>query len=78
MTEIPTCPKCNGTESYESIVNKKRVPKCKTCSEIMYSPNQQDKEEFAQKAGCAIPAVLFVVVVVVLVFLWVTTSLNNV
>jgi hypothetical protein len=44
----------------------------------MYSPNQQDKEEFAQKAGCAIPAVLFVVVVVVLVFLWVTTSLNNV
>ena len=78
MSNLPTCPKCNGTESYESIVNNRRVAKCKTCSEVMYSRKVQEDLEKRQKASCAIPAVLFVVVVVVVVFLWVTSSLNSI
>lgn len=51
MTTRISCPKCGGTDSYESLQNGKRVPMCKQCSEVMYAPGTQAKQEKAKSAG---------------------------
>ena len=64
MSTNVICPKCGGTDSYESLQKRMRVPMCKQCSEVMYSPDAQLKLE---KKGKNISILLFVIFGVVLV-----------
>ena len=59
------CPKCGGTDSYDSLQKRKRVPMCKQCSEVMYSPEVQLKQEKERKRSSILLIVIYVVAVIV-------------
>ena len=67
MTETLICPKCGGTDSYESLQKRKRIPMCKQCSEIMYSPEAQLRREKERKQGSIVLIVFYVVIVIAVV-----------
>ena len=63
------CPKCGGTDFYESLQKRKRVPMCKQCSEVMYSPEEQLKREKERKQGSILLIIVYVVTVILVVSL---------